>query len=57
VTGRRVRTLAAGTLAAGPHDARWDGDTEGGRACPAGLYFVRLSVDGVVRSKRVVLER
>jgi hypothetical protein len=42
VTGRHIRTLAAGVLPAGPHERTWDGRDERGNLAPAGLYFVRL---------------
>ena len=41
--GRRVRTLAAGRLGAGPHTAGWDGRDDAGHRLAAGLYFVRLT--------------
>jgi subtilisin family serine protease len=40
--GRRVQTLASGTLAAGTHAAQWDGRDRAGHEVPAGLYFVTL---------------
>jgi hypothetical protein len=46
VSGRLVRRLDLGSLAAGRHRALWDGCGEGGGRMPAGLYLVRLAVDG-----------
>ena len=54
VTGRRIRTLVEGTLAAGPHDAVWDGRAADGHAAPAGLYWAKLETDGSVATRRVV---
>ncbi len=39
VHGREVRTLVDSELAAGSHEAIWDGRDGNGRAVPAGAYF------------------
>lgn len=46
VSGRRVATLAAGELPAGPHEATWTGRDDSGRAVASGVYFFRLRADG-----------
>jgi flagellar hook assembly protein FlgD len=46
VTGRRVATLAEGSLPAGRYDYTWDGRGEQGGRLGAGLYFVRLTIAG-----------
>lgn len=53
--GRRVRVLASGTLAAGPHAERWDGRDDAGRAAPGGVYFARLRAGGRDEARRFVL--
>ena len=58
--GRRVRTLADGTLDAGSHALAWDGAADTGRAVPAGMYFVlgrfeSAGHSGSVRRRVVVL--
>jgi hypothetical protein len=45
VTGRRVRTLVAGSRGPGTHVIRWEGDNDEGRPVFAGTYFLRLSTD------------
>jgi hypothetical protein len=40
--GRRVRTLLAADLPAGPHAPVWRGDDDAGRPVPAGVYLVAL---------------
>jgi hypothetical protein len=40
--GRRVRTLARGTIAAGVHRVSWDGRDDANQQVGAGMYFVRL---------------
>jgi probable HAF family extracellular repeat protein len=55
--GRRVATLARGSLGAGSHDARWDGREAGGAGAPAGLYVARLTTCEGSLSRRLLLAR
>jgi len=55
LAGRHVRTLLAGALAAGAHEARWAGDDDAGRAVARGVYFVRLRAPGADVAQRMVL--
>jgi glucose/arabinose dehydrogenase len=60
VTGARVRMLVPrGRMDPGGSDRAvvWDGCDDAGRAAAPGLYFARLSVDGTVRTRRVVIVR
>jgi hypothetical protein len=57
VTGRAVRTLAAGEFAAGSHALDWDGRDEGGAPLQAGLYFCRLDAGAEHGIRRMVLAR
>lgn len=41
VRGRMVRSLQTGSLRAGHHDLRWDGQDDRGRDVGSGVYFVR----------------
>ncbi len=52
-----VRRLEDGIRSAGPHAVTWNGTDDRGRAVPAGVYFVRLSANGVAASRRVTLVR
>lgn len=54
VSGRRVRELASGTLAAGPHRERWDGRDSGGRDLGDGVYLVRLDTPAGSRERKLV---
>lgn len=54
LAGRRVRTLAAGELAAGEHDCAWDGHDEQGVRCAAGTYVLRLEMNGSLLTSRIV---
>ena len=55
VLGRRVRTLVDQRLTPGTWRAVWDGLGDDGRASGSGMYCVRLRVDGMERSSRIVL--
>ncbi|HTK31544.1 MAG TPA: S8 family serine peptidase [Candidatus Saccharimonadaceae bacterium] len=53
--GREVRVLEDGVLAAGPHEARWDGAGDGGATLGSGVYFAKLEGAGVSRAARLLL--
>jgi hypothetical protein len=48
ITGRKVKSVFDGRLAAGGYTFDWDGRTEAGESAPAGVYLVRVAVDGKV---------
>ncbi len=54
-SGRRIRRLARGTLAAGSHALPWDGRDDRGRVASAGIYFVRAKAAGQEMTRRVVV--
>ena len=53
VTGRRIRTLLHGDLAAGEQRLRWDGHDDSGRGVASGVYFYRLGTGTEDRSGTV----
>ena len=53
--GRRIRSLAHGTLAQGRHEITWDARDERGSRVRAGVYFVRASDGSETRTQRLVL--
>ena len=56
VRGGLARTLVYGMQPAGAHAVPWDGEGQSGGALAAGVYFVRLEVDGKqVSTRRAVL--
>jgi len=55
VSGARVRELASGGFAAGPHAVRWDGLDGTGRPVRPGLYWALLEAAGERRTQRVVV--
>ena len=57
VTGRLVRTLLHGHVAAGAHSVVWDGLDTGGRSAASGVYVVRLTTDTHTLHQRVTLLR
>ena len=57
LSGRRVRTLVNGPIAAGPHQVFWDGRSEAGRLAATGVYFYRLKVGTESITRRLVLSR
>lgn len=56
-SGRLVRTLEAGELPAGPHDASWDGRDEHGSPLSSGVYFCVLRAGARTFEQRLVLVR
>ncbi len=57
VSGRRIRSLLTGRLAAGPHAVPWKGRDDAGRNVASGTYFARLTVNGVSSVKSMALVR
>ncbi len=55
--GRLVAVLLAGELAAGAHEAEWDGRASSGRPAAAGTYFARLSTAQGARTRALTLVR
>jgi hypothetical protein len=56
-SGRRVRTLIAGTASRGPNLATWDLRDDAGRRVAPGLYFARLRIGRDVRATRIAVLR
>ena len=57
LVGRRIRTLAHGSMPAGTTKLRWDGRTEGGAMAGSGVYFARLTCVQGRHVRRLVLMR
>jgi hypothetical protein len=55
VQGRRLITLIHGKQPAGRHVVSWEGEQDGGRAIPAGVYFVQLRAGAETRTERLTL--
>ena len=52
--GRHVRRLVGGRVEAGDHVAQFDGREGNGQRVPAGVYFVRWSLDGESDTRKLV---
>jgi hypothetical protein len=57
VLGRRVQTLAARRMGEGWHSLAWDGRDARGLRASTGIYFVRMSFNGLAVTRKVVLVR
>lgn len=56
-SGRRVKTLINGPLAAGTQAVRWNGSDDGGRPVPSGIFFLKLVADDRRATKKLLLMR
>jgi hypothetical protein len=54
-SGRFIRTLVARNEIAGTGSVEWDGRTDDGHPVPPGVYFCRLTVDGVASSRTLIM--
>ena len=57
LSGKLVRTLVTGSLAAGSHTARWDTRDESGKPVASGVYYYRLESSGLLATKQLVVTR
>jgi len=55
--GRRVTELYSGALPAGEQQLRWDATGAAGESMPSGLYFYRVSAEGVSKTGKMTLLR
>ena len=55
--GRLVRILYDGVRQAGSFTASWDGRDSGGASVANGVYFARISSDGVASARKITLIR
>lgn len=56
-TGRLVRTLAAGSWAAGSYAVAWDGRDAAGHAVPEGVYFLRGGAGNAPLGGKIIIVR
>jgi beta propeller repeat protein len=57
VQGRVVRRLLSKAMAPGYYQVTWDGAGERGTPVAAGIYFLAVSVDGAMTSRKVIMIR
>ena len=54
IAGRRVATLARGTMGPGTHGIVWDGRDDRGSNARSGMYVVRAMGEGLAATRRIV---
>jgi hypothetical protein len=57
VSGRKVRSLRRGSLAAGVHDLPWNGRDDANHDVVSGIYLVRVSAPEGTRTARIAWVR
>lgn len=57
VKGALVSTIVSDVYTGGRHQARWDGTNRRGELVASGIYFARLSLEGLKATKKLVLLR
>ncbi|MBD3366935.1 MAG: T9SS type A sorting domain-containing protein [Candidatus Eisenbacteria bacterium] len=55
LAGRLVATLVDDERGPGPHEATWNGTTDGGARAASGVYFVKLTTKTTEATERLVL--
>lgn len=55
ISGQAVRSFSEKNTPAGQNYFYWNGRTEDGKLCPAGVYFFRLNANGINQNGRVIL--
>jgi hypothetical protein len=53
IQGQEVRTLISSHMNPGQHTVNWDGRDNRGQLVPSGVYLYRLSVHGMVQTKKM----
>jgi flagellar hook assembly protein FlgD len=55
ITGQKVITLINTELQAGFHTITWDGKSKAGTSVATGLYLYKLSFNGDVKTRKMVM--
>ena len=55
ILGQMVRTLVDETKSAGAYQVIWDGFDDAGRPTPTGVYLYRMSTDGDLQARKMLL--
>lgn len=57
ILGQPVKTLINGQLSAGEHCVPWDARDENGIQVASGIYLYKISADGLVETKKMLLQK
>jgi hypothetical protein len=52
IQGRFIQRLENSRLNAGSYEYFWNGETQDGEESPAGIYFVNITIDGKILTKK-----
>ncbi|MGH7455689.1 MAG: FlgD immunoglobulin-like domain containing protein, partial [bacterium] len=55
--GNEIRTLLSAPLTPGSYQAQWDGRDNLSRPVASGIYIYRMTADGQVQSRRMLLTK
>jgi flagellar hook assembly protein FlgD len=56
-TGREIRTLVDGVESRGDHLTIWDGRDNNGQRVAAGVYLLRLEIEGQAANQKLIVVR
>lgn len=57
ILGEKIYTLHSGILKTGRHIITWNGKNQSGLKMPTGVYLLRLSTQGKIQSRKLILIR
>jgi endonuclease/exonuclease/phosphatase family metal-dependent hydrolase len=55
ISGRKIRTLVEGTIAAGVHQTVWDGKNDSGEQVGSGMYIYIMTAGSFIIAKKMML--
>lgn len=55
IKGQKVKQLTGDYFKAGTHTLQWDGSDDSGRSVASGIYFYRMSADGMTKTQKMIL--
>jgi flagellar hook assembly protein FlgD len=55
IVGQKVKLLVRGYYQPGHHEAEWQGTDDEGRPVASGVYFYRLTSEGVNETRKMLL--
>ncbi|MBT3755927.1 MAG: T9SS type A sorting domain-containing protein [Candidatus Cloacimonetes bacterium] len=53
--GQKIRNLVDGFFSDGEHIVNWNGKTDEQKMAPSGIYFYRMSNNGIYRNRKMIL--